>query len=78
MSLLQIFYIYIYIYIYCTSCRKSLPARILRVLVSCVISKLSSLPARLFDIMTRRGDCPTETRTMNSKALQGWRLYWAG
>ena len=46
------FYIYIYIYIYIilyiyrTSCRKSLPARILRVLASCVISKLSSLPAR--------------------------------
>ena len=39
-------YIYIYIYIYRTSCRKSLPARILRVLASCVISKLSSLPAR--------------------------------
>ena len=34
------------IYIYRTSCRKSLPARILRVLASCVISKLSSLPAR--------------------------------
>ena len=31
---------------YRTSCRKSLPARILRVLASCVISKLSSLPAR--------------------------------
>ena len=42
------FYISIYIYIYRTSCRKSLPARILRVLASCVISKLSSLklPAR--------------------------------
>ena len=40
------FYISIFLYIYRTSCRKSLPARILRVLASCVISKLSSLPAR--------------------------------
>ena len=40
------FSVYIYIYFYRTSCRKSLPARILRVLASCVISKLSSLPAR--------------------------------
>ena len=31
-------FIYIYIYIYCTSCRKSLPARILRVIASCVNS----------------------------------------
>ena len=30
---------------YRTSCRKSLPGRILRVLASCVISNLSSLPA---------------------------------
>ena len=35
----------IFIYLYRTSCRKSLPARILRVLASCVIFKLSSLPA---------------------------------
>ena len=33
--------------VYRTSCRKSLPARILRVLASCVISKLSSLPAHV-------------------------------
>ena len=39
-------YIYIYICMYRTSCRKSLPGRILRVLASCVISNLSSLPAR--------------------------------
>ena len=39
-------FLYIFLYIYRTSCRKSLPARILRVLASCVISKLSSLPAR--------------------------------
>ena len=32
---------FLYIYMYRTSCRKSLPARILRVLASCVISKLS-------------------------------------
>ena len=41
---------FLYIYFYRTSCRKSLPARILRILASCVISKLSSLPARYHDV----------------------------
>ena len=32
------FFIYLFLYIYRTSCRKSLPARILRVIASCVNS----------------------------------------
>ena len=65
-------YIYFFIYMYRTSCRKSLPAH---VLVSCVVSKLSSLPARA---LTRLQRCRlgnwsrrNETRTMNSLPQQG-------
>ena len=49
-----------------TSCRKPLPAHNLRVLASCAISKLSSLPARALISW-----CQGETRTMNSLPQQG-------
>ena len=62
-------YIYIYIYIYRTSCRKSLPARILRVLASCVISKLSSLPARA--LISSNSDANYEQSTSTRPCKDG-------
>ena len=67
-------FISLYLYIYRTSCRKSLPARILRVIASCVNSNRKRIHMM---IATATATTETRTRTMNGLPQQGWRLWRA-
>jgi len=62
----NVLYIYIYIYICRMSCHKSLPALILRVLASCVISKMTRAACGVHAVKARR----TVTR-MNGQCDRG-------
>ena len=67
------FFIYIYLYIYRTSCRKSLPARILRVIASCVNSNHKrtqvTIACNVNDIDTNH---ERSTSTRMERAVRGY------